>query len=281
MRTLLLFTFLIPCYLFGQTICSEESQHRLDSVLHALSQTDYSQKPINEVLVEIGKGFINTHYVEKTLEVPGDEPLVINLMGLDCTTYLETIVTLARLAKKQQFAFEDYQQELEYLRYRDGKKDHYPSRLHYFSDWIFENQKKDILKDITQSIGSEIYENHPSFMSSNPKYYPQLSDNDYVAQIKETELEIKERTYYFLPKESVAEHEKSIKSGDLIAITIDMNNLDISHVGLAIEQNGRIHLMHASSVSKKVEISKVPLSDYLISNKKQSGIMVCRLIDPR
>jgi hypothetical protein len=56
-----------------------------------------------------------------------------------------------------------------------------------------------------------------------------------------------------------------------------MDNLDISHVGIAVRKNGRIHLMHASSVSRQVEISDKPLSEYLMENKSQSGIMVCRL----
>ena len=56
-----------------------------------------------------------------------------------------------------------------------------------------------------------------------------------------------------------------------------MTNLDIVHTGFAIEKNGRIHLMHASSKNMKVEISEKTLSDYLVGNKSQSGIIVSRL----
>ncbi|WP_332911570.1 N-acetylmuramoyl-L-alanine amidase-like domain-containing protein [Algoriphagus boritolerans] len=72
--------------------------------------------------------------------------------------------------------------------------------------------------------------------------------------------------------------EKNIQPGDLIAITTSMKNLDIVHVGFAIEKNGRIHLMHAGTGNMQVEISDKPLSDYLKANKSQSGIMVCRLL---
>lgn len=68
--------------------------------------------------------------------------------------------------------------------------------------------------------------------------------------------------------------------GDLIAITTTMRNLDIVHVGFAIEQDGLIHLLHAGTRSMQVEISEKPLSDYLKGNKSQSGIMVSRLITP-
>ena len=103
---------------------------------------DVTEKSMDELVQEIGQGFLGTTYVEKTLEVEGDEPLVVNLVGLDCTTYLESIITLARLAKKGSLSVEGYEKELEFLRYRDGKRDHYPSRLHYFSDWIYENGQK-------------------------------------------------------------------------------------------------------------------------------------------
>jgi hypothetical protein len=274
---LFMLCFHFPPNIHGQTICTEESRARLDTVLRKLETTDFDQKSMNDVVVEVGTWFLSTPYVEKTLELPGDEPLVINLTGLDCTTYLETVVTFARLAKMNKFTIPDYEKELEYLRYRNGERDHYPSRLHYFSDWIDNNEAKGILENVTKSIGGEIYVNRPSFMSENPQYYPQLSDKDYVREIAEAEAEIAKRTYHYIPKNAVREHEQKILPGDLIAITIAMDNLDISHVGIAVEQDGRIHLMHASSVSRQVEISDKPLSEYLMENKSQSGIMVCRL----
>ena len=281
MRLLTLLLVFIPFFSNSQTICSKESRERVDSTLTVLSQRDVSHKSMNDLVLEIGTGFLNTPYVEKTLDLPGDEKLIINLVGLDCTTYLETVITLVRLTKLGQFSFEDYEKQLEFLRYRDGVRTDYPSRLHYFSDWIYNNQQKGILTDITRDIGGEIYANNPSFMSENPKSYAQLSNEDFIDDIKQNEKEIKSRTYYYLPKETVESHENKIKSGDLIAITIAMDNLDISHVGIAIEQDGRIHLLHASSNSKKVEISEKPLSDYLLIHKSQSGIIVCRLKEPK
>lgn len=280
LRTCTLLFALISTVSMGQTICSNQSRERLDSVLTALSRIDIAGKTMNELTVEIGTWFLNTPYVEKTLEIQGDENLVINLAGLDCTTFLETVTTLARIAKKGGLSFEGYEKELEYIRYRDGIRTDYPSRIHYFSDWIYDSQQKGFLKDITHDIGGLVYANKPSFMSANPGLYPQLSNASYVELIKNTEAEIASRTYYYLPKAEVQSHEGGIKPGDLIAITIAMDNLDISHVGFAIEQNGRIHLLHASSNSKKVEITEKPLYDYLMSHKSQSGIMVCRLSDP-
>ncbi len=238
---------------------------------------DHGNKSLNALNVEIGEWFLGTPYVEKTLEIPGEEKLVIDLQGLDCTTYVETVVTLSRLAKRGEFTFEAYQAELELLRYRNGLNTGYPSRLHYFSDWIYQNQAKGILTDITEEIGGKVYVNSPSFMSANPQFYPQLSNPEYVALIKATELDIAARRYYYIPKEEIRKAEPMIQSGDLIAITAAMKSLDMVHVGFAVEKNGRIYLMHASTGSMMVEISEKPLSDYLAGFKSQSGIMVSRL----
>lgn len=279
MRLFTLLLLILPFSLWGQTVCSLESRQRLEIALDELSQQDLSGKSIQELTLEIGESFIGTPYVEKTLELPGDEKLVINLTGLDCTTYLETVVTLARIAKAGNLTFEAFERELERLRYQDGIRKDYSSRLHYFSDWIYQNQQKGIIKDITQEIGGSLYPNQPTFMSENPKYYHQLSNLEFLEAIKADEVEIAKRTYYFIPKEELEKHEKSIHSGDLIAITTTIKNLDIVHVGFAVEQEGRIHLMHAGTGNMQVEISKKPLSEYLKANKSQSGIMVSRLVE--
>jgi hypothetical protein len=277
MRLITIILLIIPFLSFSQTVCSADSKERLDAYLLKLSEMDLSEKTPNERIIEIGQWFLNTPYVEKTLELPGEEKLVINLMGLDCTTYLETVVTLARLAQKGEYSFEDYKRELEFLRYQDGIRKDYPSRLHYFSDWIYQNEQKGIIKDVTKEIGGKPYVNIPSFMSSNPQYYAQLGNPDFVKRLKVAEAEISKRTYHYIPKEEISKNEQHIKSGDLIAITTSMQNLDIVHVGFAIEKEGRIHLMHAGTKNMKVEISEMPLHDYLKGNKSQSGIMVARL----
>ncbi|MBN3582813.1 DUF1460 domain-containing protein [Algoriphagus aestuarii] len=275
-RILILLLF-VPLFTQAQTVCTLESREKLEGFLAKLSEGNYSVQPPNELNIEIGQWFLETPYVEKTLELSGTEKLVVNLIGLDCTTFLETVVSLTRLAENGDFTFEAFEQKLEELRYRSGKNQGYPSRLHYFSDWIFENEQKGIISDVTEEVGGVPYPNNPTFMSENPKFYPQLSDSENLKEIKTTEAIIQKRGYFYIPKTEISKLEKNIQSGDLIAITTSMTNLDIVHTGFAIRKNGRIHLLHASSKNKEVEISEKPLSDYLAGNKSQSGIMVARL----
>lgn len=271
----LLLLTLLPLFSQAQTVCTPESRARLESFLTKLSDWDKNQTP-NQLTDEIGQWFLKTEYVEKTLEIPGPEQLVINLQGVDCTTYLESVVALARLTKSGKNSVEAFENELENIRYRHGKNEGYPSRLHYFSDWIAQNEAKGILTDITQEIGGVPYPNVPTFMTENPQFYPQLSDQKNVEELKKVEAELAKKSFYYIPKDQIQSLESKIQSGDMIAITTSIKNLDMVHVGFAFKKNGRIHLMHASSKNKEVEISAMPLSDYLAANKSQSGIMVGR-----
>lgn len=272
-----LFSFKINSQVFSEKdveICNSKFTLAVDKSLN--------QKPINEVVAEIGKSFLNTEYVAHTLEKEGDERLVINLTGLDCTTFLETSLTFARCIKKGKTSFQDYQNELTFIRYRDGKLDKYPSRLHYFSDWIYNNQQKGIVKDITEEIGGKPIRFKVNFMSENPKFYKQLQDNPaFIPIIKKQEEEINSRQYYYIPENDIEKVESKIQSGDIITLTTSDKGLDIGHVGIALKMDdGRIHFLHAPLVGSKVQITATPLSDYAKKIKKHTGIIVLRVLEP-
>lgn len=262
-------------------IFSEEDIKIFNRKISFADENELIKKPINEIIVEIGKSFIGTEYAAHTLEKDGDENLVINLSGLDCTTFLETSLTLARCIEKGTTKFQDYQNELTFLRYRDGKIDKYPSRLHYFSDWIFNNQQKNIVKDVTKEIGGELIQFNLNFMTENPEYYKQLEENpDFIPVIRKQEKDINSRNYYYIPKAKVESAENKIKTGDLIAITSSVKGLDINHVGIAVKMDdGKIHFLHAPLVGSKVQITPEPLHDYLKKIKKHTGIIVLRALN--
>ena len=280
-----LIVFSVLLFLSSNTysqVFSEKDVEVCNSKFALAVDKSLSEKPISEVVVEIGKSFLKTEYVANTLEKEGDEQLVINLTGLDCTTFLETSLTFARCIKKGKTSFEDYQNELTFIRYRDGKIDKYPSRLHYFSDWIYNNQQKGIVKDITEEIGGKKIKFDLKFMSENPKYYKQLKENpEFIPIIRKQEEEVNSRQYYFIPEKEIEKFEDNIQTGDLIALTTPEKGLDIGHVGIAIKMaNGRIHFLHAPLVRSKVQITETPLSDYVIKNKKRNGIIVLRVQEP-
>lgn len=239
----------------------------------------FSKLQQDERLLELAKIFLQTPYVGGTLETEGNEKLVVNLRELDCTTYLENVLVLSSIANRENFNESDFLTKLEEYRYREGKITDYSSRLHYFSDWLFENEKKGLIQNITEQIGGENYEKEINFMTNHVDAYSALStDSSLIDKIKEVENQINQRDLYYIPEANVQKLEDKIKSGDLIAITTKIKGLDVSHVGIAIYVNNRLHLIHASTKAKKVVISDIPLADMLLKNKLQTGIMVARVI---
>ncbi|MGH2574385.1 MAG: N-acetylmuramoyl-L-alanine amidase-like domain-containing protein, partial [Ignavibacteria bacterium] len=231
-----------------------------------------------EAISAVGKSFIGTEYVGNTLEVnPTSEKLVINLTGLDCVTFVENCLTFARCLKDNRTSFEDYKKELEKIRYRDGIIDGYVSRLHYFTDWIYNNQEKEIVKDITQEIGGVVYDKKINFMSTHPKSYKKLSVKNNLEQIKNTEEAINSRNYYYIPKDNISPIYDSLQTGDIIGTTTNIPGLDVTHTGFVYKkEDGGTYFMHASLKNKQVIISDNSLADYVGEDSKKTGIIIAR-----
>ena len=220
---------------------------------------------------------MKTPYVAKTLEIGDTETLVVNLQGLDCTTFVENVLAFSMLLKQQEDSFDAFVKNLEVIRYKDGDLDGYASRLHYFSEWIANNAEKGLLKDITGEIGGAEITKNIDFMSTHRDLYPFLADDANFEKIKASENYLNSQEICVLAQDKIAENEHLIQSGDIIALATSINGLDVTHTGIATrEKDGRIHLLHASTGSMEVEVSKKPLAEYLKGIKSNTGIMVAR-----
>jgi hypothetical protein len=247
----------------------------------AFSRSLY-EKPINEVFLSVALSFIGTDYEGFVLEKPINEEVFIYLEGLDCVSLIENSLVLSRLIKKQDFSFNSFLSELEYIRYRDGKKVDYLSRLHYFSEWIENNEKKGILKNVSKELGGKnLLTKNISFMSKNSNLYPKLKSDEDIIRLKEIEERLNRRDVYYIGKEQLTSEKiiKKIDNGDLIALIASDTSLDITHTAIAVKQNGNVHLLHAPKAGMKVQITEKPLYDYISNSKSVKGIMVVRLID--
>jgi len=229
-----------------------------------------------QLVLKIGLVFKETPYVAHTLESE-PEKLVINLRELDCTTFAESSLALALTIKKGNPTFEKFCDNLQNIRYYNGEIINYTSRIHYFSDWIFENSKIGFIADASEEIGHIPYPLNVNFMSTHPESYRQLKGNSsFVSAIAEKEKQISMRKMFYIPEENLAAVENQLNDGDIIGLTTTIKGMDVSHVGILIKQNGRVHLLHASSVLKKVVVSEELLEQYLKSSKSVTGIMVAR-----
>lgn len=230
-----------------------------------------------ELIMALSGKFMGTPYVAHTLEVKEPEQLVVNLAGMDCTTFVEQMLAMALAIKQGDGSFEDFAQMLACIRYRDGVIDGYPSRLHYFTEWLNHNAGKGILDVLSNEIGMEPFKSQVSFMTNNPGSYRQLKNATFVEKMKEVEKTVSAYEMKYIPKGKIKELEYFFQNGDIIAFTTDIDGLDVSHTGFAIIKNDRLHLLHASTRTNMVEISPVSLDEYLAPLRRVTGILVARV----
>jgi hypothetical protein len=239
---------------------------------------------LGEAVAAIGRTFVGTAYVPQTLEVEGPEALVINFRGLDCVTFVENAYALARFVRSggadllgdRPAAQSMYEGLLRELRYRDGRIDGYPSRLHYFSDWIADNARRGLVVDLGRELGG-VHDMEPiDFMTTHTDAYRQLADPVNVARVREAEARLSAEGRWYVPQERIAQVESRVRNGDIIAATSTVAGLDVAHTGLALWVDGALHLLHAPLVGDSVEISALPLAERIRGISGQDGIMVAR-----
>ncbi|MCE6990261.1 DUF1460 domain-containing protein [Dyadobacter sp. CY323] len=235
-------------------------------------------RDIGTQVLRITESFLGTPYVAGSLEGNPTERLVCKLDGLDCTTLVESSVALA-VAKSENSGYEGYKSELTKLRYRDGIIDGYPSRLHYVLDWMYENEKRGRLEDITAKVGGIPFKKEINFMTNHANLYPAMAESEVWEKVKDQETVINSREHNYIPKAGIHKAEPMLHDGDIVAFTSSVEGLDVNHMGIITKVGSRAYLIHASLTGKKVLMSSVPLAEYVASVPKHTGMIVARLND--
>lgn len=238
-----------------------------------------AESSLAQQTLAVAKSFMGVPYVNGTLEAGPDETLVVNLRELDCWTFVENSLAIALAARSSDRRFDDFVNQVQQLRYWGGQVDGYTSRIHYFSGWLLQAEKLGYLTDLTPEMGGTPYRKPLGYMTARPKKYPALCVGDNCKALRTIEQRISHHEWFFISKKRVAQMEHLLREGDIIAITSAKPGLDVAHQGFAVRKNGRIHLMHASSLQKRVMLSGLPLPQYLASQKGQTGIIVARLAE--
>ncbi len=280
MKNLFLFcSLLFTCpIVFGQgeTIYTPEDKVVFEKYTEYIQE--YRQQSLETVLEKTAEFFLGAPYVAHTLEVSDKEQLVINLREFDCVTYIETVIALAQTAKSNVLSFDAFANELEYIRYWTAIEN-YASRLHYTSDWVWQNELKGIVKNLSKALGGVKETKEIRFMSSHRSAYKQLkSDDSMVEKIKLIEDDINSRQgFYYLPKNSITAKASQIPHMAMIGFTTSIEGLDTTHTGFAYKKNGKLTFIHASSAENKVVIDKKSLSDYCALQKSCTGVIIAEV----
>lgn len=258
----------------SQVIFGNESKDTTE-VTNLLVNNLNSGNNINEYMVILGKNFEGTPYLEGTLE-GSPEALRVNLQGMDCMTFVENVAALAQTLSERRTSWSDFIYNLERLRYRSGALDGYASRLHYFSDWMVDNSHRGNVSEVTDRIANAAYQIKTlDFMTQNRDKYAALADSAEFERMKNVQVGFRSHRFPYIKSTNVGS--AKILPGDIIAIVTKTPGLDVSHVGIAVQINGKIHLLHASSKEGKVCVSASPLEDYLKRNRNAIGIRVARM----
>ena len=232
--------------------------------------------------LHFAKQMLGVPYVAGTLDSHDEERLVVHLDKVDCTTFVEVVLALTIADKEVKCDYASFKESLRRVRYRNGQLNGYASRLHYFSDWIRDNERKGFVKEYTSDTPcAKTQTLWLYFMSTHPdSYLPMKKDSSLVGEIASLEREWQGIEVSYIPKENLnlPPDELNIKNGDILAITTNIKGLDVVHVGFAFWRGENLHLLHASSVVKKVIEDPQPLYEYTQNKRAHTGVRVIRMV---
>lgn len=237
----------------------------------------------NERIIMLAKKFEGVPYVASTLEsTDGEEHLTVNLDELDCTTYVDVVSALAYTVGQHRTSWRDFIVSLERLRYRGGEMDGYPSRLHYFSDWVVDNTARGNIREVTNRM--PVYKDvvkSLNFMTRNRDKYAALADSATFEKLKSYEIGYRNHHYPVVETSRLNSRElrEALKNGDIVAIVTKAPGLDVTHLGFIVKDaKGIPYLLNASSTEGKVVLDKMPLIERLQRARLQ-GIRIVRLTE--
>jgi hypothetical protein len=286
---------LVPLFLLCSIAFASESRLPLGTVFKGQDQFNrlvakakagnWKALPIGERTAAVGQALVGTRYKHFTLEIDNRiESPSVNFQGMDCWTFFEVALGFARMLNEPESNWtpERLLHYVEMDRYRGGEcTGDYLSRLHYLEDWLYDNNRRGLVEDLTRDLGGRSVPHSAREMSTGWRHYRYLASNrSLLGPLARMEANVSSRPLYEIPKSKVAGIESKLRSGDIIGvISRERNGLhSTAHVGLALRtSDGVVHFMHASSPSNYGHVVvDSQLSKYLYRYGSDSGILVAR-----
>lgn len=258
---------------------------RFDQLVVRAKAENWKSLPIGERTAAVGQAMVGTPYRSYTLEIDNRvESPSVNFKGLDCWTFFEIALSFARMLDEPaaDWTPATLLRYIEVDRYRNGEcTGEYLSRLHYLEDWLYDNNRRGLVQDLTRSLGGVNVPHSAREMTNGWRHYRYLAANrGLLRPLGQMEARVSSRPLYEIPKSRVARIEPRLRSGDIIGIVSrDGRSMRAtSHVGLALRSSdGTLRFMHASAphnYGKVVVDSR--LSAYLYRYGSDTGILVAR-----
>ncbi|AIE84908.1 N-acetylmuramoyl-L-alanine amidase-like domain-containing protein [Fimbriimonas ginsengisoli] len=263
---------------------SFKGKKTFDRIVAKAAADGWAKLPIGELMGKIARELEGIPYVGYTIELSKDrEMCAVDFTGLDCVTFFENTLDLARMIKRGRHRPEDLMAEVTFTRYRNGRLGDYTSRLHYTTDWFYDNERKGVVKILTPELpGAEPFTQKVGYMTEHPESYRQLAAHpELVPKIGAFEAKINARSLTYLPMDRLAEAETLLKTGDIVGVCTTAEGLDIAHTGLVYkDEQGVAHFMDASSAKSRMKVTlEGRISESLNWSKKLTGVMIARPLE--
>ena len=275
--------------LFGAPTDLDPDLARFDSWTTALRTAQLADRavPLGLATARIGQLAVGTPYEAHLLDAylrrgdgPITEPLTLSLTRFDCNSFVESCVAVARAARAGGTPmWKGFAREVERMRYRNGLRGDYTTRLHYFSEWVADGDKRCLLRDVGFALGGGEDKRPLRFMSEHRDSYAALADDRVFKSMRETEKRLDRISRRVIPTARIAEVEDRIQSGDVIGFATSTPGLDVTHCAIAVrDSRGTLRVAHAPLSGGGVEMSRLTLPEYVAQLREASGIMVARPI---
>jgi Protein of unknown function (DUF1460) len=261
--------------LLAGTIAPAEAQV-FQQIMQGAIASNLAQRPMSQIMQTVAAQFLGAPYVAGLLDQTQQEQLVVTLQEFDCVLFVETVLALARTVRAIDYTESTFVQHLSGQRYRGGTRDGYCSRLHYFADWILDNQAKGIVTDLTAQLGGIPIDKPIDFMSTHRSSYPQLANESDYQCILAQEARLNQQEIRYIPTEEIYKIYSQLQPGDIVAIATAVPGLDVTHTGLIDQidpQSGQVSFIHAAPGGVRIASD---LQSYVERVEAAIGIMVAR-----
>ncbi len=242
--------------------------------------------PVGPAGTRVGELAIGTPYKAFTLEsyikAGGDptqrEPLTLSLTEFDCVSLVEGCLGVARTADGGPTpSWNSFAREVERMRYRNGIRGSYSTRLHYFSEWITDGARRGLLRDLAPELGGVEDARPLRFMTEHRASYPALANDKLFGEIGAMEQRLDTSPRLMIPTARIPEVAARIESGDVLAFATSIPGLDVTHAAFAYRDgSGILRVLHAPLSGGVVEITSRTLPEYVAAIKRSTGILVAR-----
>ena len=261
-------------------VVGPETAAELRRIAALAAAQNVADRPYGEIVQWVGEQLRGRPYTAGLLDAPDQETLTGDLTQFDCVLYIENVLAVARGIATGDTSEEAYIGAVREMRYRGGEMDGYCSRLHYFSEWIADNERRGAVRNVTAQAGGVPFEKRIAFMSEHRSSYPRLADDAMFACATRAEAALAGLELVYIPEADIAAGYAAMQPGDVVAMATSIGGLDVTHTGFVHVEGGKTGFMHASLTADAVKVSP-DLAEYVAGIRNQVGIIVARPTDPR